>query len=476
VRLIELRRTTSFRLALLFLLLFGAASLALFGFLFCQTRGYLVGRVDNWLAREQGTYVALDKDARLAHLAAHVTGDPALERPFTLFDSGGHRIAGSILNVPPSLLPDMPQDWPFDFTVRRGDGNVWYRGLAHRIPTSGNLLLIAEDMSGATEFVDVLVNSFLWGGLVTALLGRAGAAMTGIAAVRRIDAVTLAIQRIVNGDLSGRLPTQGRTSDFDRLIHAINFMLSEIERLMHEVKGVCDNVAHDLRTPLTRLLAGLERARRRAGSTQEYANAVDEAILETRDLLKTFAAMLRIAEVENGARREGFTMVDLSQVAADTVELYEPMAEEKGVTLQLVSHGAPAVMRGDPNLLFAAMANIVDNALKFTPFAGRITIRTFASVGRLVFEVEDDGPGIPPDEREAVLLRFYRAEESRHTPGSGLGLALVAAVARLHGMTLSIADVAPGCLVTVALNGVAPTSVQQAKADRGVPLNAIGVD
>ena len=130
---------------------------------------------------------------------------------------------------------------------------------------------------GATEFVDALVNSFLWGGLVTTLLGLAGAAMTGIAAVRRIDAVTLAIQRIVNGDLSGRLPTQGGTSDFDRLIHEINFMLSEIERLMHEVKGVCDNVAHDLRTPLTRLLAGLERAHRRAGSTQEYASAVDEA-------------------------------------------------------------------------------------------------------------------------------------------------------------------------------------------------------
>jgi signal transduction histidine kinase len=293
VRLIELRRTTSFRLALLFLLLFSAASLALFGFLYCQTRGYLVGRVDDWLAREQNVYHALDKDAQLEHLAAHVTGDPTLERPITLFDPAGHRIAGSLLSAPPMLLANMSQDRPLDFTVRRGDENVWYRGLAHRMPASGNLLLIAEDMSGATEFVDVLFNSFLWGGLVTALLGLAGAAMTGIAAVRRIDAVTRAIQRIVNGDLAGRLPTQGDTSDFDRLIHAINFMLSEIERLMHEVKGVCDNVAHDLRTPLTRLLAGLERARRRAGSTQEYANAVDEAILETRDLLKTFARRSR---------------------------------------------------------------------------------------------------------------------------------------------------------------------------------------
>ena len=166
---------------------------------------------------------------------------------------------------------------------------------------------------------------------------------------------------------------------------------------------------------------------------------------------------------------------NLSRVAADTVELYEPMAEEKGVTLELISHSAPAVMRGDPNLLFEAMANLVDNALKFTPFGGRITIRTFATVRGLGFEVADDGPGIPRDEREAVLLRFYRAEESRHAPGSGLGLALVAAVARLHGMDLSITDAAPGCMVTVALDGAAPISVQQTEADRVVPLAAIGV-
>ena len=145
MRLIELRRTTSFRLALLFLLLFGAASLALFGFLYCQTRGYLVGRVDNWLAREQSTYLALDKDARLEHLAAHVTGDPALERPFTLFDPSGHRIAGSILSVPSALLANMPQDRPFDFTVPRGEENVWYRGLAHRMP---NFRQSASDRRG----------------------------------------------------------------------------------------------------------------------------------------------------------------------------------------------------------------------------------------------------------------------------------------------------------------------------------------
>jgi signal transduction histidine kinase len=158
------------------------------------------------------------------------------------------------------------------------------------------------------------------------LLGLAGAAVVGADAVRRIDGVTRATQRIVNGDLSERLPTRNRSDDFDRLINVINGMLGELERLMQEVKGVCDNIAHDLRTPLTRLLAGLERTRRRAGSEEEYAAAVDEAIVETRDLLQTFAALLRISEVESGARRAGFTDTDLSEVLADAVELYEPRA------------------------------------------------------------------------------------------------------------------------------------------------------
>jgi signal transduction histidine kinase len=479
VRLSELPRTTSFRLALLFLLLFGAASLALFGFMYCQTRGYLAMRVDNWLGREQSIYHALDPDARLEHLAAHVTGDPALERPFTLYDPAGKRIAGSPLSLPPDLLATMPQDQPFDFMIHHDGETVRYRGLVHRMPTTGNLLLIAEDMSSTTEFGEVLVTSFLWGGLVTALLGLAGAAMTGASAVRRIDAVTLAIQRIVNGDLSGRLPTQGSTGDLDRLILEINFMLSEIERLMYEVKGVCDNVAHDLRTPLTRLLAGLQRARRRASTAQEYAAAVDEAILETRGLLKTFAAMLRIAEVESGARRAGFAMVDLPRVAADAVELYEPMAEEKGVSLRLEADGAPA-MRGDPNLLFEAIGNLMDNALKFTPRGGRITIRTFATPSSVGFQVADDGPGIPRNEREAVLRRFHRAEESRHTPGSGLGLALVAAVARLHGMELVITDAAPGCRITVArrdaLDGSGTALAQETEPDGAPVLAALPAD
>jgi signal transduction histidine kinase len=226
-------------------------------------------------------------------------------------------------------------------------------------------------------------------------------------------------------------------------------MLGELERLMQEVKGVCDNIAHDLRTPLTRLLAGLERTRRRAGPVEEHVIAIDEAIVDMRGILQTFAALLRISEVESGARRAGFIDTDLAEVLADAVELYEPMAEAKGIRLWLAPQERRPIIRGDPNLLFEVVGNLVDNALKFTRPGGCVTVRCVIDNRTIGFEVEDNGPGIPVAEREAVQRRFYRTEASRHTPGSGLGLTLVAAVARLHGMDLTIADANPGCRVTV---------------------------
>ncbi len=450
MRLADFRRTTSFRLALLFLMLFGAASSVLFGFLYWQTNNYYSSRVEEWLMSEQASFSPMDQSASLMRLAAHVIADPALERPFTLFDAEGHELAGSHLDLPASFSTGLTLDEPFDFSPSGGEP-IPYLGLAHRLP-SGDVLLIARDMRPRHEFDRLLLHSFIWGGLITIVLGLAGAVIAGIDAVRRIDGVTHAIQRIAGGDFSGRLPARGQSGDLDRLVHVVNEMLAEIEHLMHEVKGIGDNIAHDLRTPLTRLLAGMERTRRRAATTEEYAAAMDEAVMETKNVLATFSAMLRISEVESGARRAGFEEVDLSRVVADAVELYEPVAEEKGVKLQLAPDAQAVVMRGDPSLLFEVVGNLVDNALKFTPRGGSITAEGFARAGSVGIEVTDTGPGIPGNEREAVLGRFYRTETSRHTPGSGLGLALVAAVARLHGMTLTISDAMPGCQVRLAGN------------------------
>jgi len=447
VRLSDLRRTTSFRLAVVFLLLFGTAAALLCVFLYMQTRNYLDQRADQVLLTELGPFEGMDAAELHQALTVHVTMDPSLQRPITLFGPDGAYLAGSRLTAPQFRILEKPTDRPFTFVLPRDGQTVPFRGVARKLPGNQHLL-VAQDMTSARAFRGVLMDATLWGGLATIVLGLIGAVLAGAGAVRHIEGITRAVRSIVRGDLSRRLPTHGHVRELDQLAHEINFMLGEIERLMLEVKGVCDNVAHDLRTPLTRLLAGLERVQRRAGSADDYAAAVDEAIREIRGLLKTFAAMLRIAEVESGARRAGFGTVDLAQVSGDVVEFYEPMAEQKGVALRLTD-GMSVPMQGDPSLLFEALSNLVDNALKFTPSGGWIDVRAFADDAIQGFEVADSGPGIPSDLREAVLRRFYRAEQSRHTPGSGLGLALVAGVAGLHGMTVRIDDGNPGCRITL---------------------------
>ncbi|MDB5406553.1 MAG: cusS 3 [Rhodospirillales bacterium] len=448
VRLSDLHRTTSFRLALLFVALFGAASLMLFGFLYWRTAGYLSAETDDWLAREQAALARTAPGELAARLDDHGISDPGLQRPFAWFDASGNRIAGELTTLP---SPFPPMDRPFEFMLKQGERNVSFRGLAHRLP-AGGIILVSQNVHEMNEFSERLVGAMAWGGLLVLLMALGGAALTGIGALRRIDGVTRAIERIVGGDLAERLPTRGPGGDLDRLVHVVNSMLDDLERLMHEVKGVCDGIAHDLRTPLTRLLAGLERARRRAMSADDYATAVDEAIAEMQGILSTFSALLRISEVEDGARRGGFTVLDLAKVAADVTEFYDPLAEGKDIALSLESTG-PVEISGDPSLLFEAISNLVDNAIKFTASGGRVAVRTFCGNEGLGVIVADTGPGIPAEERDAVLRRFHRAEKSRHTPGTGLGLSLVAAISRLHGFRLEIEDAGPGCRVTLWRDG-----------------------
>jgi signal transduction histidine kinase len=446
----ELLRTTSFRVALLLLALFSVASI----FLYVQTAGYVTGEGDEWLAREQAELAAASPAGRREKLGEHPMGDrdPEGQSLSALFDAAGNWIAGSRASLPQPLPPI---DRPFEFERREGGKTVPFRGSIHRLP-SGEIVLVSRDASEEHEFRGLLAGAMAWGWLMVLVTGLAGAAASGAGTLRRLDAVAGAIERIVGGNLSERLPAGGSAGDLDRLIQVVNGMLDDLERLMHEVKGVSDGIAHDLRTPLTRLLAGLERAQRRAASAGEYAAAVEDAIVETRGILASFSAMLRISEVEDGARRAGFRKLDLGKVATDVTELYDPLAEGKGVALSLESAGAgPAELSGDPSLLFEAVGNLVDNAIKFTPAGGRVTVRVVRDDGRLGIAVADTGPGIPAAEREAVLRRFYRAEKSRHTPGSGLGLSLVAAVARLHGLRLAIEDAGPGCRVTLWRDGAA---------------------
>ena len=445
VRLREIPRTTSFRVALLFLLLFGATSLALFGYIYWQTAGYLSSQIDATLTRQTSKYSQMYPSLVVHEIIEHQAHDAEGRYPQSVFDAQGQKLGGML-----DALPEFTAyDHAFEFRPPDQEGKRRrLRGMVHRLP-DGRTVLVAANMHDIREFDELLLRALESGGAIMLAIGLLGATAMGLSAGRRLDGVTHAIERIVKGDLSKRLPLQGSKDDVDRLASVVNNMLDEIERLMHEVKGVCDDVAHDLRTPLTRLLAGLERAERRDLSELEYKEAITEAIEQARGLLVTFRALLRISEIEDSARRTGFVRIDLQQIVADAADFFEPLAEEKEIHLHYATPSEPLWITGDADLLFDALSNLVDNALKFTAPGGTVFLSLRADTQEATLSVSDNGPGIPEAEREAVLRRFYRSERSRHTAGNGLGLSLVAAVARLHDMQLLIRDAAPGCEVVL---------------------------
>jgi len=262
--------------------------------------------------------------------------------------------------------------------------------------------------------------------------------------LRRVEQVNRTAERVMGGNLSDRVPLKGSGDEFDQLAANLNNMLGQIERLMAGMREVSDNIAHDLRTPLSRLRARLELSLLDATDAAAQSDAVRAAIDEADRLLATFNALLSIAEAESGARRNPAEPLDLAQTARAAAELYEPVAEEKGCALKLDVE--PGIMiRGDRHLLSQAVANLLDNALKYG--GGEVTLSAHRHDGRAELEVSDSGPGIPEDEREAVFDRFVRLEPSRSTPGNGLGLSLVRAVARLHNGTVRLADNHPGLTV-----------------------------
>jgi signal transduction histidine kinase len=450
VRLTDLYRTTGFRLAMLFLALFGVAALVLFSYLYIEITGFELERIDDWLVREHAELRREEVSGLAASFEQQSRYDTRRQRPFGLFDSAGRHIAGGY----PGDLPTIPYfDKPFPSRLEALPGHAPARCIATRLPDA-RIALLCQNIRDLDHFDEELLHALLSAAVLTLAVGLLGAVLVGVGSMRRLDAVTASIKEIVAGDLSRRLPVHASDDDLDRLVRVVNGMLDEIERLMHDVKGVCDAIAHDLRTPLTRLIASLERAQRRPMSEAEYRTTIDEVITEAVGILRTFNALLRISEIESGARREHFAEVDLGAVAADVFEFYEPAAEDRKLSFALYrDESATFDMQGDASLLFEAVANLTENAIKFAPAGGSVRLELFCNVQGMGIRVIDDGPGIAPGEREAVLRRFYRGESSRHTPGSGLGLSLVNAVAGMHGMTVRFEDTKQGCNVVLVKTG-----------------------
>jgi signal transduction histidine kinase len=380
-------------------------------------------------------------------IAERLSRKPAGSSVYLLADDAYAPLVGNIDRWP--AVRKTADGW-LDFRLEehaQNNGAV-HRARAQAFRLEGGFhLLVGRDLYELEETQAVIARTLVWGLLVTVVLGGIGGVMMSRSMARRIEAINEASREIMSGDLSRRIPTRNSGDDFDVLVGNLNDMLDQIESLMEGVRRVSDNIAHDLRTPLARLRNHLELLRLQAGKGGRDREVIEQAVADADGLLSTFNALLRIARVESEHRREAFTEVDLGALVGDVAELYEPLAEEKGQAIAM-QRMAGVRVRGDRDLLFQAIANLLDNAIKYTPEGGRIEIR----LGPDRLEIMDTGPGIPAEAREKVFQRFFRLDESRTTPGNGLGLSLVAAVARLHGIAVCLEDNRPGLRVVLDIS------------------------
>ncbi|MBB6252042.1 sensor histidine kinase [Nitrospirillum iridis] len=380
-------------------------------------------------------------DGLVAFLNERMSMQIAAERILLLTDPAHTVLAG---NLPA---------WPADVPERQGaytapltlNGKTIQARLVHMVLPGGYHLMVARDMAHFRPLEQRFWYSLLVAMCVLLLLGVLGGFLIRRAVLRRIDELSRAATGIVQGDLSRRLPTSRGKDEFNTLTLTINGMLDQIEQLVHGVRNVSNAIAHDLRTPLAELRSRLEEVSVTRPPLAETYAEVDGAVADVDRVIGIFNALLRLAEIDTGARRSGFVEVNVAEVAAGAVDFYLPAAELKGVGLTF--HGQPGMMTilGDPILLAQAVGNLIDNALKFTPEGGAISVEVVSGGdGAVEMSVVDDGPGIPDAEKPQVTERFYRGDAGRGTPGVGLGLSLVSAVAKLHGGAFDLADNQPG--------------------------------
>jgi len=444
----RLAATTAFRLALAYLGLFVASVLLILGLIYWSTAGLIDAQITDTIEAEIAGLREQYRRRGLPGLIGVVrerTAMPHANALSLIAAPGGTPLAGNLERWPDAARRSAPGWITFDIVTPLPEAEPHPARAATFVLPGGIRLLVGRDLRELEAFEDRVVTALLWALVLTVGLGLPGGWLFGRGALRRIDAINRTTGRIMAGDLGERVPVRGSGDELDRLAQNLNAMLDQIERLMAGMRRTGESIAHDLRTPLGRLRSRLEVALMEAGDEDALRAALADGLTECDRLLATFTALLRIAQAESGALREDFEPVPLAGLAHGVAELYEPAAEDKGLTLEVAADGDP-VACGSRQLLSQAVANLLDNAVKYTPPGGRVTLTVAPGAGgagpRLT--VADTGPGIPEAERGRVLQRFVRLEPSRSTPGNGLGLSLVDAVARLHGCRLDLVDTPPG--------------------------------
>jgi signal transduction histidine kinase len=447
VKVAELSRTVAFRLTLFYSLLFAFCVVMLLGFVYWQTAAEMTRRVDQALLLEKNRLAAVSPGQLPEEVAKSVRRDRRHIYYYGMFSADGHLIAGNIPDFPPELPVDGKV---YAITLDANDiqpAPFRARMLAMRLDF-GYRLLIGHDVQQLTEFGEIMRRALLWGGLLTILIGLAFGFAFSFRPLRRVKQIQQACEFIMGGDITERLPVSSRRDELDTLAVTVNRMLDEIERLMSEIKHVGDNIAHDLRTPLTRLRAVLYRLQQQMAEDSAQRGMVDQVIVEVDSLLQRFRALLRISEIESNQRRAGFKLLQLQDIVTQAVNFIEPLAEDHAITLSMSGVSGLSV-EGDSELLFEAVVNLLDNAIKFTPAGGRVSVRLSQSAKGPEIEIVDNGIGISENERAAVLNRFYRSGSADQVSGFGLGLSIVMAIMQLHDFGFEFGNADPGTRVTL---------------------------
>lgn len=456
MRPIRFHRTAAFRLAFLIALLFSALTAIQFAVVYLDFSSFASAQLRSTIEHEAQQLVReAEEEEGVPHLIERLRNLAAYDRgrafSYAIIDGKGTRQIGS-LDIAPGVLgwQEIPLPDDAHATDEAEDGNELAVALVSQLP-NGYRLVVARDTDDFLDLRERIAKTLSLGAAATVLFALLGGVLISRRSLRRVDQINATAARIMEGDLSQRLPRWGSGDEFDRLSDVLNRMLQRIERLMLDVRHVSSDIAHDLRTPLARLRHGLETLAQEAATPAELQAGVDKALLEVDAVLDTFAALLRIAEIEAGARAAGFKAVDLSALCQKLCETYAPVIEDGG--RQFSCAIAPGLsVRGDPDLLTQAVANLIENAIRHTPVGSRVCLSLAEATGATSITIADNGPGIPPEARGAVLGRFARLDQSRSSPGHGLGLALVAAVAELHGATLHLGDNRPGLTVELRMS------------------------
>ena len=444
--------TQAFRITLIFVFFYVVTATALVAFTWWNSQRSLDNQTDQTIEAEVAGLREQYQRLGVLGLSDVINGRVAQHGSglYLLLSPSHSVLAGNLVEFPTSAT--MIDNYVIEFDYKRSmqgeEVTRTARGQAFTLQ-GGFFLLVARDITDQKMSRKKFQTTLPWSVGLMLLLGIAGGVLMSRNLLRRLDVITRTSSEIVAGDFSRRVPMTTGHDEFDTLAENLNVMLERNERLMKGMREVVDSVAHDLRTPLNRLRNRLEDMQRKLNPEDPHLDDIDSAVAETDRLIGTFNALLLIAEADSGMTRGSMTPIDLSAIVADIADLYAPLAEEKEIGLEVAPSGVLTI-EGNRSLVSQALANLIDNAIKYTPAGGHIWVSAGETPAGIDLIVADDGPGIPVEDRARVLERFVRLEKSRNSPGTGLGLSLVAAVARMHEAKLSLGDNAPGLKTTIS--------------------------